>query len=118
MTYDPVQLLTPDGELRHDPAYPLRTGGAELRGLYRDMVLARRADAGAVALQRQGELGIWPSMLGQEAAQVGSARAMRAGDFAFPSYREHAVAWCRDVPLVDLLAVFRGVRNGGWDPHE
>ena len=37
------------------------------------MALVRRVDAEAIALQRQGELGLWPSLLGQEAAQIGSA---------------------------------------------
>ncbi|GAB3877476.1 hypothetical protein GCM10027612_00400 [Microbispora bryophytorum subsp. camponoti] len=37
---------------------------------------------------------------------------------AFPTYREHGVAWCRDVDPVKLLGLFRGVSNGGWDPAE
>jgi pyruvate dehydrogenase E1 component alpha subunit len=90
----------------------------ELRGLYRDLVLVRRVDAEATALQRQGELGIWASLLGQEAAQVGSGRAMREDDYAFPTYREHGVAWCRGVDPLNLLGLFRGVNHGGWDPNE
>ena len=46
-------------------------------------------DAEATALQRQGELGLWASALGQEAAQVGSGRALAPNDFAFPTFREH-----------------------------
>ncbi|WP_226345940.1 pyruvate dehydrogenase (acetyl-transferring) E1 component subunit alpha [Agilicoccus flavus] len=88
------------------------------RRLYRDMALIRRFDAEGTALQRQGELGLWPGLLGQEAAQVGIGRAMRPQDYAFPSYREHGVAWCRDVDPVNLLGMFRGVNNGGWDPNE
>jgi pyruvate dehydrogenase E1 component alpha subunit len=75
-------------------------------------------DAEGTALQRQGELGLWASLLGQEAAQIGSGRAMRPGDFAFPTYREHGVAWCKGVPPVNLLGMFRGVNNGGWDPYK
>lgn len=86
--------------------------------LYRDMALIRRFDAEGTALQRQGELGLWPGLLGQEAAQVGVGRAMKPQDYAFPSYREHGVAWCRDVDPVNLLGMFRGVNNGGWDPNE
>lgn len=86
--------------------------------LYRDMALIRRFDIEATALQRQGELGLWPGLLGQEAAQVGIGRAMKSQDYAFPSYREHGVAWCRDVDPVNLLGMFRGVNNGGWDPNE
>ncbi len=67
-------------------------------------------------LQRQGELGIWASLLGQEAAQVGSGRALKPQDYAFPTYREHGVAWCRGVDPLNLLGMFRGVNNGGWTP--
>jgi pyruvate dehydrogenase E1 component alpha subunit len=113
-----VQLLSPEGERVDHPDYPLEVGPDQARSLYRDLVLVRRVDAEGTALQRQGELGLWASLLGQEAAQVGSGRAMRPQDFAFPTYREHGVAWCRDVPPVNVLAVFRGVTNGGWDPAE
>lgn len=43
---------------------------------------------------------------------------MRPGDYAFPTYREHGVAWCRDVDPLNLLGMFRGVNHGGWDPNE
>ncbi len=87
-----------------------------LLGLYRDMVVVRRIDAEATALQRQGELALWPPLLGQEAAQIGSGRALRADDFVFSSYREHAVAYTRGVQLVDLVRVWRGITASGWDP--
>ncbi|KAJ8144715.1 hypothetical protein OY671_002183 [Metschnikowia pulcherrima] len=85
--------------------------------LHEDMVVARRIDAEATALQRQGELALWPPLLGQEAAQVGSARASRDDDFVFSSYREHAVARVRGAALVDLVRVWRGVAVSGWDPY-
>ncbi|GLW53431.1 pyruvate dehydrogenase (acetyl-transferring) E1 component subunit alpha [Kitasatospora phosalacinea] len=113
-----VQLLTPEGDRVEHPEFPLTVTPEELRSLYRDLVLVRRFDAEATSLQRQGELGLWASLLGQEAAQVGSGRAMRTGDHAFPTYREHGVAWCRDVDPLNLLGMFRGVNNGGWDPNE
>ena len=113
-----VQLLTPEGERVEHPTYSLDISDEELRGLYRDLVLVRRVDAEATALQRQGELGIWASLLGQEAAQVGSGRALRPDDYAFPTYREHGVAWCRGVDPLNLLGLFRGVNHGGWDPNE
>ena len=113
-----VQLLTPEGERVHHPEYDVDLTPDELRALYRDLVLVRRVDAEATALQRQGELGLWAQLLGQEAAQVGSGRALRTDDFAFPTYREHGVAWVRDVDPLQLLGLFRGVTNGGWDPHD
>lgn len=93
-------------------------GDLDLRQALRDMVLARRIDSEAIALQRQGELGLWPSLLGQEAAQVGAGSALNARDVVFPTYREHAVAWCAGVDPVQLLGLFRGTTMGGWDPAE
>ena len=113
-----VQLLTPEGERVSHPDYDIDLSDQEYRELYRDLVLVRRIDVEATALQRQGELGIWAALLGQEAAQVGSGRALRPQDFAFPTYREHGVAWCRGVDPLLLLGMFRGVSNGGWDPQD
>ncbi|WP_093751794.1 pyruvate dehydrogenase (acetyl-transferring) E1 component subunit alpha [Streptomyces sp. DvalAA-19] len=115
---DGIRLLAPDGSRVSHPEYALEAGPGELRSLYRDMALARRFDAEGVTLQRQGELGLWPSSLGQEAAQVGSVRALRDTDHAFPSYREHAVALGRGLDPLALLRLFRGVDHGAWDPGE
>ncbi len=113
-----VQLLTPEGERVHHPDYDVDLTDEQYRELYRDLVLVRRIDVEATALQRQGELGIWAALLGQEAAQVGSGRALREKDFAFPTYREHGVAWCKGVDPLTLLGLFRGASNGGWDPQD
>ena len=113
-----IQLLTPEGERIDHPDYPLELSAADLRDLYRDLVLVRRIDTEAISLQRQGELGIWASLLGQEAAQIGSGRALGPDDMVFPTYREHGVAWCRGIDPVKLLELYRGVSHGGWDPKE
>ena len=113
-----IQLLTPEGERIDRPDYPLDLTPDEIRDLYRDLVNVRRIDLEAVALTRQGELGIWASLLGQEAAQIGSGRALRPSDMVFPTYREHGVAWCRQVEPIKLLGLFRGVNHSGWDPAE
>jgi 2-oxoisovalerate dehydrogenase E1 component alpha subunit len=114
---DLVQLLTPEGERVAHPHFDIEVTGAQLRDLYRDMVLVRRADREANALQRQGELGIWVPLLGQEAAQIGAGRALQQRDMVFPSYREHGVAWCRGIDPTELLGIFRGTDHGGWDPR-
>ena len=113
---DLVQLLTPEGERVEHPDYALDVTDDELRSLYRDLALVRRWDVEATALQRQGELGIWASLLGQEAAQIGAGRALGAADMAFPTYREHGVAWARGVDPLDVISLFRGNDLGGWDP--
>ena len=87
-----------------------------LAALYRQMAVVRRLDVEATHLQRQGGLALWPPLLGQEAAQVGSAVALREDDFVFPSYRENGVALLRGVPALELLRVWRGSTFSGWDP--
>ncbi len=111
-----VQLLTPEGERVEHPDFAFDLDDAAIVGFYRDMVLTRRIDTEATALQRHGELGIWAQLLGQEAAQVGSGRALRAQDFVFPTYREHGVAFVRGLDPLALLGLFRGVDQGSWDP--
>ncbi|HEY0118780.1 MAG TPA: pyruvate dehydrogenase (acetyl-transferring) E1 component subunit alpha, partial [Cellulomonas sp.] len=74
-----VRLLTPAGERvasdEYDEAVAALTP-ATLRAMYHDMLLARRFDVEATALQRQGELALFAQALGQEAAQIGSAYAL------------------------------------------
>jgi len=111
----PIQFVTPAGELTElGAAYDVDTSLAQT--LYRDMARARRLDQEALALQRQGELGLWLQCWGQEAAQVGTIRALSADDYVFPAYREHAAALARGVTPGELLAQWRGVSHGGWDP--
>jgi len=115
---DLIQMLSPEGELTPHPEYPLEVSAELLKGLYRDMVLVRRFDREGNALQRQGQLSIWVPLLGQEAAQIGAGRALEPQDMAFPSYREHGIAWCRGIDPTELLGLFRGVEHTGWDPNE
>jgi 2-oxoisovalerate dehydrogenase E1 component alpha subunit len=113
-----IQLLTPEGERVHHSEFDREFTDEQIRGFYRDMVLTRRIDTEATALQRHGELGIWAQLLGQEAAQIGAGRALRPQDFVFPTYREHGVAWCRGVDPLKLLGLFRGVDHGNWNPDD
>jgi 2-oxoisovalerate dehydrogenase E1 component alpha subunit len=115
-----VQLLDPAGRRvadEHFEPWVADVTPEQLASLYEDLVIVRRIDVEATALQRQGELGLWPPLLGQEAAQVGSARTLRPDDFVFSSYRENAVAYCRGVELPDLVRVWRGTAASGWDPY-
>ncbi|MCU1478084.1 MAG: pyruvate dehydrogenase (acetyl-transferring) component subunit alpha [Subtercola sp.] len=114
-----VQLISADGQRL--PAPDVETWVADidderLLALYEDMVVVRRIDTEATALQRQGELALWPPLLGQEAAQIGSGRALRDDDFVFASYRENAVAYCRGISVTDLVRVWRGTTQSGWNP--
>lgn len=88
-----------------------------LIGLYRDMVRARSLDDLALSLQAEGELVVYPSARGQEAAQVGSATALAPGDMLFPTFRELPAAATRGVPMGPYMAYHRGTWHGGaYDP--
>jgi pyruvate dehydrogenase E1 component alpha subunit len=113
MTDDaPMRVLPLDGSEGPDPS-SLDLKEEELRELYRLMALTRRADLEATALQRQGELAVYPPLIGQEAAQVGSAFALEESDWIFPSYRELGAAVVRGVDLVEYLHFYRATWHGG-----
>ncbi|MFQ5783515.1 MAG: pyruvate dehydrogenase (acetyl-transferring) E1 component subunit alpha [Alphaproteobacteria bacterium] len=84
----------------------------ELVSMYRAMVLTRQFDAKAVALQRTGRMGTYPSSLGQEAVGVGLAAAMRESDVLVPSYRETAAMLWRGVTPVEILLYWGGDERG------
>jgi 2-oxoisovalerate dehydrogenase E1 component alpha subunit len=114
-TRPPARALASDGSASGEGQVDL--DAAQLRELFRLMVLARRLDRECVALQRQGHLTVYPGFEGQEAAQVGSAFALKRGDVAFPSFRELAAALVRGVDPVAYLDYHRGAWHGGpFDP--
>jgi pyruvate dehydrogenase E1 component alpha subunit len=113
---EPVRILAPDGTPVGEPDVGLDPEG--LRSLARWMVLARRLDRECVALQRQGELTVYPGFEGQEAAQVGTAAALGPDDVVFPTFRELAAALVRGVDPVRYLWYHRGTWHGGpYDPR-
>jgi 2-oxoisovalerate dehydrogenase E1 component alpha subunit len=85
----------------------------DLRQMYRLMAVTRKADLEATALQRQGQLAVYPPLIGQEAAQVGSAFALEESDWIFPSYRELGAAVARGIDLVEYLHFYRATWHGG-----
>ena len=107
---------TPAAERYRDAVDAL--GDADFETFYRDMAVIRAFDVQATNLQRQGQLALWPPSYGQEAAQVGSARAARPQDHLFPSYREHVVTKIRGVDPIDIIRVMRGLSHGGWNPAD
>jgi pyruvate dehydrogenase E1 component alpha subunit len=119
-----VQLLTVDGDFiepREHTVYgeivrSLRE--ADFLKFYRDMARIRRFDEEATALQRQGQMGLWVSAIGQEGAQIGSGYGVGPNDHIFPSYREHGVAITHGVDLMSIIKMFRGVNHGGWNPKD
>jgi 2-oxoisovalerate dehydrogenase E1 component alpha subunit len=113
---EPARILAPDGTAVGDPDVGLDED--DLRALLRHMILARRLDRECFALQRQGQLTVYPPFEGQEAAQVGSAFALGHNDWAFPTFRELAAALVRGVDPVQYLWYHRGTWHGGpYDPR-
>ena len=85
-SYPTAEVLAPDGSLTGaDPGIDPAIAGE----MYRLMALSREFDRRMLALQRQGRIGTYPMLEGQEAVQIGSALALAESDFVFPSYREH-----------------------------
>ncbi len=110
--YETLRIIDSAGELvGEDPGLASDT----LQEMYRSMVLSRELDRRMLALQRQGRIGTYAMLEGQEAVQIGSAMAMEPKDFVFPSYREHGVQITRGLPMEALLAYWKGLPNAGWD---
>jgi 2-oxoisovalerate dehydrogenase E1 component alpha subunit len=112
---EPVQLLRPDGTRVDHPDYPVSLDGGSLARLHEVMVVTRLLDQEFVNLQRQGQLALYPSANGQEAAQVGAAAALEPDDFMFPQYRELGMWICRGVDPAGIGSLWRGTWHGGAD---
>ena len=109
------QVLDKDGSLvGPDPGLP----PALLKDMYWWMHYSRMADDKALKLQRQGRMGTYAPNRGQEAAQVGSALAMRPDDWMFPAFRELAAYMVRGVPLEQNLLYFMGDIRGNRIPDD
>ena len=113
---EPIRLLDTDGSFHPRPDLPVDLDDDQLRQLHRYLVMTRHLDQEFIALQRQGQLAVYPSSLGQEAAQVGTAYALTARDWIAISYREHGCAYVRGIDPVDLGHVWRGSWQGWHDP--
>jgi len=105
------RILDPQGtEVAARPAFA--ADPRAVVALHRAMLRTRAFDARAVALQRAGQLGTYPSSLGQEATAVGLAAAMRASDVLVPSFREHGAQLWRGVTPLELLLFWGGDERG------
>jgi pyruvate dehydrogenase E1 component alpha subunit len=111
-----LQVLSPEGEARADLLPALDE--PSLRLIYRRMFAARLADRRCIALQREGRMGTYPPVEGQEACQVGSALALAPTDWIVPSFRELAALLVREVPLPTILLYWMGSEAGSCLPKE
>jgi pyruvate dehydrogenase E1 component alpha subunit len=109
-----LEILAPDGRVDQTLMPPLDDG--RIRRMYELMVLARIFDERAVALQREGRLGTYPPIRGQEASQVGSALALAPSDWVFPSFREMGVHLTLGFPIDQLYQYWTGDERGQVTP--
>ena len=107
-----LQILQEDGTLNGTPMPKI--SNQEIVEMYKTMILCKVFDDIAVKLQRQGRIGPYVTIRGQEAAQVASSFAMADTDWMFPSYRESAAYIARKVPLKNIFLYWMGdERNAG-----
>jgi pyruvate dehydrogenase E1 component alpha subunit len=114
-----LSILDEDGNL--DAELEPEIGADLLREMHRTMLLVRRFDERMLSLQRQGRIGTFAPVKGQEASQVGTAVHLTADDWMVPSFRETAVAlWRGDASesMVNLLLVNGGFYQGGATPPD
>ncbi len=114
---DRIQVLDENGTVRDGAEVP-DLDDDRLVDLYRYMKLARHFDQRAVSLQRQGRMGTYPPLSGQEGAQIGSAFALDDEDWMIPSYREHGAALVKGLGLKQTLLYWMGNEQGNRVPED
>ncbi|WP_159652578.1 pyruvate dehydrogenase (acetyl-transferring) E1 component subunit alpha [Vibrio atypicus] len=96
---------------------PAWADATTLTQFYQDMVLSRTYDNKAVALQRTGKLGTYPSHLGSEAYGIAIGHAMHNKDVFIPYYRDMPAMWVRGIPMEKNLQYWGGDERGSdFDP--
>lgn len=111
-----TRFLDPQGQLLQPlPAFAEHKN--ELLALYRFMTLVRVFDTKAIALQRTGKMGTYPSILGQEAISTAIGHAMQPTDVLCPDYREYAAQLQRGVKMAEILAYWGGDERGSCFAH-
>ena len=106
-----TRILDADGRLRAPLPEPFVDARA-LTSLYEEMLALRVFDAKAVALQRTGRLGTYPSCLGQEATAIALGRAMAREDVLLGTYRETGTMLARGVRMSEILLYWSGDERG------
>lgn len=107
---DILKIMDENGRVDQNLMPGLKEHG--IKKLYESMVLTRIVDDRTLKLQREGRCGTYASSLGQEAAQVGSASALRDEDWMFPSFREAGAHLVRKFPLASFLLYWMGDERG------
>lgn len=90
----------------------------DIKRMYELLILSRTFDHRALNLQREGRLGTYASILGQEASQIGSAFALEKTDWVFPSFREMGVYITMGYPVYMLFQYWSGDERGVRTPDD
>src|SRR3989338_1782978 len=102
-----IQILDENGNAQSQPM-----SDAEMKKAYEAMVLARAYDDTCVKLQREGRMFTYAPLRGQEAAEIGSAMALRKQDWIFPGFRESGSLILRGMPMEMLFMYWMGDERG------
>jgi pyruvate dehydrogenase E1 component alpha subunit len=106
-----TRILDAEGRARAPLPEPFSDPRA-LVSMYEEMLALRLFDAKAVALQRTGRLGTYPSCLGQEATAVALGRTMAREDVLLGTYRETGTMLARGVRMSEILLYWSGDERG------
>jgi pyruvate dehydrogenase E1 component alpha subunit len=111
---DHLSILDQDGQLDSslEPSIPDEV----LLRIHRTMVLARRFDERMLTLQRQGRIGTFAPITGQE-AQIGAAVVLEPDDWLAPSFREMPAELWRGKSMESVLLLYGGHNEGGYVPE-
>ncbi|OGR83238.1 MAG: pyruvate dehydrogenase (acetyl-transferring) E1 component subunit alpha [Elusimicrobia bacterium RIFCSPHIGHO2_02_FULL_57_9] len=110
-----LEILGPDGKA--DPSIPVDISESELLDIYRKMVEMRLFDERAIKLQRQGRLGTYPQILGQEASQIVPPLCLKPSDWMVPTYRGQGAYYARGMQLRYSLLYWAGDDRGVHFPE-
>jgi pyruvate dehydrogenase E1 component alpha subunit len=113
---DYLSILNEKGEL--DTSLEPAIDKDALLKLHRTMLLARRFDERLLSLQRQGRIGTFPPISGQEAAHLGAVAGLRASDWVVPAFREMAADIWRGRPLESIIVYNNGFNEGSRIPAD
>jgi pyruvate dehydrogenase E1 component alpha subunit len=80
--------------------------------MFRAVLLGRKFDERMLDLQRQGRIGTFPPIKGQEAAQIGAVALLRDSDWLAPSFRETAAEIMRGRSMESVLLYYNGYNEG------
>lgn len=114
-TINRLEILDKDGNVVNEEAMP-KISNEKLKEIMRKMVFTRVWDQRAVSLGRQGRLGFYAPVSGQEASMIGSQSALTKDDFILPGYRDIPQIFWHGFPMYQAFLYSKGHQHGGQIP--